>query len=187
MRRSLLAVAVLGLLSSTYATSPSAQGGGTAAPGPVVVLTTVKGDIEIELLVAEAPKSAARILELAKTGFYRGLLFHWVRPGVAQVGDPFTRDMTKRELWGTGGSGPKQSVRPIGVAELTKRKFERGIVGLAYRSGEKPEQADSQIFILTAPNPSLNGKYVAVGRVIKGMAVADKIARDDMVKTVAVR
>jgi len=188
MRRSLLTVAVLGLLSSTYATSPSAQGSGTAAPGPVVVLTTVKGDIEIELLVAEAPKSAARILELAKTGFYRGLLFHWVRPGVAQVGDPFTRDMTKRELWGTGGSGPKQSVRPIGVAELTKRKFERGIVGLAYRNGAKPEDADCQIFILTAPNPSLNGKYAAVGRVInKGMAVVDKIAQDDMVKTVAVR
>ncbi len=184
MRRSFLAVAILGLLS----TSPGAQGRDTAAPGPVVVLTTVKGDIEIELFVSEAPKSAGRVLELAKTGFYRGLLFHWVQPGVVQVGDPFTRDMTKRELWGTGGSGPKQSVRPIGVVEVTKRKFERGIVGLAYRNGAKPEEADSQIFILRAPNPSLNGKYAAVGRVInKGMAVVDKIAQDDMVKTVAVR
>ena len=183
MRGSLLAIAILGLLS----TSPGAQGRDTAAPGPVVVLTTVKGDIEIELFVSETPKSAARILELAKTGFYRGLVFHWVQPGVVQVGDPLTRDMTKRDLWGTGGSGPKQSVRPIGVAELTKRKFERGTVGLAYRNGEKPERADCQIFILTAPNPALNGKYAAVVRVIKGMAVVDKIALADMVKTVAVR
>jgi peptidylprolyl isomerase len=184
MRRSFLAVAILGLLS----TSPGAQGRDAAAPGPVVVLTTVKGDIEIELFVSEAPKSTARILELAKSGFYRGLLFHWVQPGVVQVGDPLTRDMTKRELFGTGGSGPKQSVRPIGVAELTKRKFERGIVGLAYRDKEKPEQADCQIFIVKAPIPSLNGKYAAVGRVInKGMAVVDKIALNDMVKTVAVR
>ncbi|HEX5214861.1 MAG TPA: peptidylprolyl isomerase [Vicinamibacterales bacterium] len=183
MRGSLLAVAVVGLLS----TSPAAQGRNAAAPGPVVVLTTVKGDIEIELLVAETPKSAGRILELAKTNFYRGLLFHWVQPGVVQVGDPLTRDMTKRELFGTGGSGPRQSVRPIGVAELTKRKFERGTVGLAYRNGAKPEEADCQIFILTAPNPSLNGKYAAIGRVIKGMTVVDKIALNDMVKTVAVR
>ncbi len=187
MRRSLLAVAVLGLLSSTHAISPGAQSRGATPAGPVVVLTTVKGDIEIEMFVSEAPKSTARIIELASKGFYRGMLFHWVQTGVAQVGDPLSRDMTKIQQWGTGGSGPKQSVRPIGVAELTKRRFERGIVGLAYRNNEKPEQADCQIFILTAPNPSLNGKYAAIGRVIKGMAVVDKIAKGDMVKMVAVR
>jgi len=183
MGRSLLAVAVIALLS----TSPAAQTRGTAAPGSVVVLTTAKGDIEIELFVSEAPKSTARVLELAAKNFYRGLVFHWVQPGVVQVGDPLTRDMTKRETWGTGGSGPRQSVRPIGVAELTKRRFERGTVGLAYRNGEKPEQADCQIFILRVPNPALNGKYAAIGRVINGMAVVDKIVQDDMVKTVSVR
>src|SRR5688572_16450142 len=103
MRRSLLAVAVLGLLSSTHAISPGAQNRGATPAGPVVVLTTVKGDIEIEMFVSEAPKSTARIIELASKGFYRGMLFHWVQTGVAQVGDPLSRDMTKIQQWGTGG------------------------------------------------------------------------------------
>jgi cyclophilin family peptidyl-prolyl cis-trans isomerase len=165
-----------------------AASAGQAKPAaPVVVLTTVKGVIEIETFPAEAPKSVARFVELAKSGFYRGNRFHWVQPGVAQVGDQLTRDMTKRDMWGTGGSGPRQSPRPIGVAEIGKRRFERGIVGLAYRAGQKPELADSQIFILTAPNPALNGKYAILGRVIVGMTVVDKIAIADMIKDVTVR
>jgi peptidylprolyl isomerase len=188
MRPRLRAVAAIVLLPSTclvalYAQAPS----GKPAAAPVVVLTTARGVIEIETFPAEAPTSVARFVELARAGFYRGTRFHWVQAGVAQVGDQLSRDMTKRDLWGTGGSGYKMSVRPIGVAELSMRRFERGIVGLAYRSGQKPEQADSQIFILTHPNPALNGKYAAIGRVITGMGVVDKIVVTDMIKNVTVR
>jgi len=42
-------------------------------------------------------------------------------------------------------------------------------------------------FILTAPNPALNGKYVVLGRVTKGMNVVDKIAIQDLIKNVTVR
>jgi cyclophilin family peptidyl-prolyl cis-trans isomerase len=153
----------------------------------VVVLTTVKGVIEIETWPSEAPKSVARFVELAKSGFYRGTRFHWVAPGVVQMGDQLSRDMTKRDQWGTGGSGIRQAPRPIGVAEISKRRFERGIVGYAYRSNQKPELADSQIFILTAPNPQLNGKYAILGRVVKGLDVAEKIVVTDMIKDVSVR
>ena len=73
------------------------------------------------------------------------------------------------------------------LAEIGKRRFDRGIVGFAYRPGAKPDAADSQIFIVKVASPSLNGKYAAVGRVIKGMAVVDKIALDDMIKDVSVR
>lgn len=79
------------------------------------------------------------------------------------------------------------SVRPIGVAELSTRPFDRGIVGLAYQAGQKPEDADCQFFIMKAANPALNGKYAVVGRVIKGMDVVDKIEVDDMIKDVSVR
>ena len=186
MRRLLCAAAALLIAAPLQAALFSAQtrSGGAA---PVVVFTTVKGVIEIEMFPADAPKSVERIVELAKRGFYRGTRFHWVQPGVAQVGDQFTRDMTKRDVWGTGGSGLRHSARPIGVAEINKRRFERGIVGFAYRLGYKPETADSQIFIVKIPSPMLNGKYAAVGRVIKGMPVVDKIALDDMIKDVSVR
>lgn len=154
---------------------------------PIVVLDTVKGIIEIETFPEDAPKSVAHFVGLVKHGFYRGQRFHWVMPGVVQTGDPLSRDVTKQKEWGTGGSGPRLSAKPLGFFEPPKRKFDRGTVGLAYRPNYKPETADSMFFILTGPNPALNGKYVALGRVIKGMNVVDKIAILDVIKNATVR
>ena len=192
MRRSLIVFSLLALplVASPFAGAPQtkpAPAAPAASAGQTVVLTTTKGVIEIELAPADAPKSAARILELAKAGFYRGQRFHWVQPGVVQVGDPLTRDMTKQEAWGTGGSGPSGSQRPIGVAEPSKKPFVRGSVGVAYITGRKPETADSQIFILRFPNPALNGKYAQVGKVVKGLDVLEKIERADIVRQVSVK
>lgn len=185
MRGSLLSVCLV----AAFLISPALLDGQGAKPpaGPVVVIETVKGNIEIETFPAEAPKSVAHFLALAKRGFYRGQRFHWVATGVIQAGDPLSRDLTKQREWGTGGSGLRNSNKPIGVAELSKRKFERGIVGYAYRPGWKPETADSMFFILTGPNPALNGKYAVLGRVIKGIEVADKIQVTDVIKNVTVR
>lgn len=174
-------------LVSQQAKLPAPQKPGAAAAGPVLVLDTVKGAIEIELFPNEAPKSTARILELAKQGFYRGQRFHWVQPGIVQFGDPLSRDMTKEKQWGTGGSGYRNSVRPIGALEPSKRKFERGAVGIAYRSNQRAEDGDSQMFILTAPNPPLNGKYTLVGHVTKGLAVVEKLEKADTIKNLTVK
>lgn len=158
-----------------------------AAPAAtIVVIETAKGTIEIETF-DDAPKSTEHFVDLARKGFYRGQRFHWVQPGIVQGGDPLSRDLTKRNEWGTGGSGLKMAIKPIGVAETSKRKFERGIVGLAYRPERKPETADSQFFILTGPNPALNGKYAPLGKVIKGMEVVDKIEMGDGIKNVTVK
>ena len=170
-------VLALGLASTTQAQKPA-----PAPAGPVVVFETVKGTIEIEMFQSEAPKSVAQILGLVRNGFYRGLRFHWSQPGVIQIGDPTSRDMSRMDNWGNAGSG-----RSIGVAEISKRKFEKGIVGFAYREGQKPTAADSQFFILRAPNPGLNGKYAAIGRVIAGMNVVEKIEKPDMVKQAYVK
>jgi len=161
------------------------RSGSKSAPAPaapVIVLETAKGTIEIETYPTEAPKSVEHILALAKSNFYRGLRFHWVDPGVIQVGDPTSRDMTKQDVWGRGGSG-----QPVGVAEPSKRPFARGSVGLAYRQDQRPVAADSQIFILRFPNPKLNNQYAMIGHVIKGMEVADKIEKGDVIKSVSVR
>jgi cyclophilin family peptidyl-prolyl cis-trans isomerase len=160
---------------------------GKAPAKPVLVIDTVKGVIEVELLTADAPKSVAHIVELAQRGFYRGQRFHWVQPGVVQFGDPLSRDLTKHAEWGSGGSGIRNANKPLGIAELSKKPFVRGTVGLAYRSDRKPETADSQLFILTAPNPAMVGKYTQVGKVTKGINVADKIEAQDVIKNVTVR
>jgi len=186
MRRLLFAAAVLVLMIPVQAgwSAPQAP----AAPAaPVVVFTTAKGVIEIEMFPADAPKSVARIVELAKQGFYRGTRFHWVQPAVVQFGDQTSRDMTKKDSWGKGGSGPGRNPRPIGVAEISKRQFVRGIVGFAYQAYQDPQAADCQLFIVKMTNPALNGKYAALGRVVKGMEVVDKIEVEDMIKDVSVR
>lgn len=188
MRRSLLSVG----LAATFLVSHSAVEGQGAKPAtgsgaPVVIIETAKGVIEIETFPQSAPKSVAHFVALAKRGFYRGQRFHWVATGLIQAGDPFSRDLTKQKEWGSGGSGPRMTNKPIGVAEPYKGKFERGIVGYAYRVGWKPETADTMFFILTGPNPNLNGKYAALGKVIKGIQVADKIEAHDVIKNVTVR
>lgn len=188
MRRFLLTVG----LAATFLISFTAVHGQGAkpAPGPaapIVVIETTKGVIEIETFPNQAPKSVARFLELIKRGFYRGQRFHWVATGVIQAGDPNSRDLTKQKEWGMGGSGPRNTNKPIGVAEPYKGRFERGIVGYAYRPTWKPETADSMFFILTGPNPNLNGKYAALGKVIKGIQVADKIEILDVIKNISVR
>lgn len=176
-------------LASTLLVAPTAVNAqaAKAPPAPVLVIDTAKGIIEVELSMADAPKSIARIMELAKNGFYRGQRFHWVQPGVIQFGDPQSRDLTKAREWGSGGSGARMANRPIGVAELSKKPFPRGTVGLAYRTDSKPENADSQLFILTGPNPNMVGKYTQIGKVTKGLNVADKIQAQDVIKNVTVR
>jgi cyclophilin family peptidyl-prolyl cis-trans isomerase len=188
MRRSHLSVG----LAATFLVSHSAVQGQGAKPAagaaaPIVVIETAKGVIEIETFPKDAPKSVAHFVELVKRGFYRGQRFHWVATGLIQAGDPLSRDLTKQREWGSGGSGPRMANKPIGVAEPYKGKFERGIVGYAYRVGWKPETADSMFFILTGANPALNGKYAALGKVIKGIQVADKIEAQDIIKNVTVR
>ena len=65
-----------------------------------LLLNTSKGEIVIKFLPDIAPVHVARIIELVKTGFYDGIIFHRVIPGfMAQTGDPQGN--------GTGGSGQK--------------------------------------------------------------------------------
>jgi peptidyl-prolyl cis-trans isomerase B (cyclophilin B) len=131
--------------------------------GPVIVLETARGVIEIETYPDEAPKSVALIVGLVKKGFYNGLRFHRAEPNfVIQVGDPQTRDMTKQDSWGRGNSGT-----PVGVAEITKkRKHGPGAVGLGHSGSAK--DASSQFYITLRATPSLDGKYTVFGQVIQG-------------------
>jgi peptidyl-prolyl cis-trans isomerase B (cyclophilin B) len=150
--------------------------------GPVIVLDTVKGVIEIETYPEEAPKTVAHILALVKRGFYNGLRFHRAEPNfVIQIGDPMTRDMSKQDSWGRGNSG-----KPIGAAEITKkRRHVAGAVGMGHAGSAK--DADSQFYITLRAAPTLDGKYAVFGRVIKGLDVAAKIQKTDVLKKASIR
>jgi peptidyl-prolyl cis-trans isomerase B (cyclophilin B) len=167
-----------GVLSAQRKPAPAKP----ASANPVLLFETVKGNFEIELFAKDAPKTVARLLTLVRDNFYRGQRFHRVEPNfLIQIGDPATRDFTRRARWGQGGSGES-----IGVAEIAKQhRHVRGAVGMAHAG--RPERADSQLYIMRAARPGLDGKYAIVGRVISGMDVVDRIALTDMVRRVSVK
>ncbi|MHB8781377.1 MAG: peptidylprolyl isomerase, partial [Candidatus Geothermincolia bacterium] len=70
-----------------------------------LVLETAKGEIRIELLIS-APRISDRIAELAGQGFYDGVTFHRVLEGLAQTGDPTSKNPEAQNV-GSGGSGVK--------------------------------------------------------------------------------
>lgn len=150
--------------------------------GPVVVLETVKGTIEFETYPEEAPKTVERILELVKKNFYNGQRFHRAEPKfVVQIGDPQSRLPQMIEYWGRSGFG-----KPIGVAEITKkRRHVRGAVAMGH-TGD-PRDASSHFYITLANRPDLDGRYTVFGKVIVGMAVADRLERGDMLRRASVK
>ena len=160
----------------------SAQDQIPSEKGPVLVVETTKGTIEIKTYPQEAPKTVAHIVALVKQGFYNGLRFHRVVPGfVVQVGDPQSRDLSKRALWGTGGSG-----HPIGVAEISKKLTHiKGAVAMAH-AGD-PAKADSQFYITLAPQHPLDGKYAVFGQVISGEDVVAKLQVGDIIRRMTVK
>jgi peptidyl-prolyl cis-trans isomerase B (cyclophilin B) len=141
--------------------------------------------IEFETYPNEAPKTVAHILALVKRGFYNGQRVHRVASNfVVQFGDPQTRDMTKKDMWGRGaGAG---SGKPIGVAEPHKNRGHKlGSVAMAHAGN--PAQADSQMYITLRATPELDGKYTVFGQVISGMDVVQKIAVGDVIKKVTIK
>jgi cyclophilin family peptidyl-prolyl cis-trans isomerase len=170
---------VVGAVLAQGSAKPAAQP--SAAPGPVVTMDTVKGTIVFELFAADAPKSVDHIVKLIQRRFYDGQSIHRVVGGqLVQFGDPQSRNMTLKELWGRSGSG-----NPIGVAEISKKRtHRRGTVSLA-NAGD-PRFADSQMFFALAPIPGWNGRYAVIGQVTKGLEVLPKLQVGDRIKKVTV-
>ena len=154
----------------------------TPGAGPVVVVETSKGTFEFETYPTEAPRTVEHVLNLVKKNFYNGLRFHRVEPGfVIQVGDPNTRDFTKKDLWGTGGSGT-----PVGVAELSRKHLHvTGAVAMAHAGNAA--KADTQFYVMLGDRPSLNGKYVVFGKLISGVDIPVKIRVGDVIRKMYVK
>jgi peptidylprolyl isomerase len=127
-----------------------------------------KGRVTIELLPKLAPGHVKHIKELAREGFYDGVVFHRVIEGfMAQGGDPT----------GTGMGGSK---KPDLKAEFSKEPHVRGICSMA-RSAS-PNSANSQFFIVFDDAGFLDNQYTVWGRVTSGMELVDGLKRGEPVK-----
>ncbi|MBR3164694.1 MAG: peptidylprolyl isomerase, partial [Lachnospiraceae bacterium] len=108
-----------------------------------------------------APNHVKQITDLAKEGFYDGVVFHRVIPGfMAQGGDPT----------GTGTSGSK---KPNLKQEFSKEPHVRGVCSMARTAN--PDSANSQFFICFDDARFLDNQYTVWGKVTEGMENVDKI------------
>lgn len=145
-----------------------------SAAAPVLVIETEKGTIEIQTDPAGAPATVEHVLRLVRRNFYNGLRIHRVDDGrLVQFGDPQTRDFTKRANWGYGGSG-----RVVGESEVGGEHV-AGTVSMAHPGD--PAYADSQMFIMLAPQPQYDGEYAVIGQVVTGLDVAAQLAVEDRI------
>ena len=130
-----------------------------------LILELGTGPVTIELLPSLAPKHVARIKELAREGFYDGVVFHRVIPGfMAQGGDPT-------------GSGMGGSEKPDLPAEFSKEPHVRGICSMARSSS--PNSANSQFFIVFDDARFLDNQYTVWGRVTEGMDAVDALPKGE--------
>jgi peptidylprolyl isomerase len=126
-----------------------------------LVMTLEGGPVTIRLRPDLAPEHVARIKELAREGFYDGVVFHRVIPGfMAQGGDPT----------GTGSGG---SEKPDLKAEFSKAPHVRGVCSMARTN--YPHSANSQFFICFDDASFLDGQYTVWGEVTDGMERVDAL------------
>ncbi len=133
-----------------------------------LILETTKGTVTIALRPDLAPSHVARIKELAREGFYDGIIFHRVIEGfMAQCGCP----------QGTGMGG---SSKPDLKAEFNAEPHVRGTCSMA-RSNQ-PNSANSQFFICFSDAGFLDNQYTVWGQVSEGMDVIDQLKRGEPVQ-----
>lgn len=122
-------------------------------------------DVVIKLRPDLAPGHVERITELAKEGFYDGVVFHRVIPGfMAQGGDPT----------GIGTSG---STKPNLKQEFSAEPHVRGVCSMARTSD--PNSANSQFFICFDDATFLDRQYTVWGQVESGMEHIDALPKGE--------
>lgn len=135
-----------------------------------VTLHTNLGDITIDLMETDAPKTVANFLKLAEQGFYNGTKFHRViKDFMIQGGDPLTKDDTMAPRWGTGGPGYQ--------FEDEIHTNNTNMVGTIAMANAGPDTNGSQFFLNVANNNFLDPKHTVFGKVTAGMDIVAKIQR----------
>ena len=114
-----------------------------------VVFATDAGELTLELESTLAPVTVTRFAELARAGFFNGIVVHRVVPGfVSQLGSP-TSD-------GYGGADGKLAL----PCETSPVAFQAANIGVALAGRDT---GVSQLFVTHARTPHLDGQYAWLG------------------------
>jgi cyclophilin family peptidyl-prolyl cis-trans isomerase len=153
----------------------------SSGAGPLVTVETTRGSFTFETYPTEAPKSVEHILALVKRNFYNGQRISRVAPGfVVQFGDPLSRDLSKKDIWNTGGS-----FQIVGELEASpKRTHTIGAVALAHDGDAR--RSDSIMYITMREAHELDGKYNVIGHILSGMPILRATQVGDLIRRVSV-
>lgn len=137
---------------------------------PVAWISTDRGEIELELFIADAPRTVWNFMRLARERFFDGLPFHRAVPNfVLQAGDPRADN----------SGGPGHTLR----SEINERSFMRGSVGMAT---DGKDTGGSQFFLTLLPQPHLNGRYTLFAQVRRGFEALDRLQPGDRIRRVRI-
>ncbi|KAF1305840.1 peptidylprolyl isomerase [Enterococcus saccharolyticus] len=158
--------------------------------GAKALVKTNRGDITIQLFPEQAPKTVENFVQLAKKGYYDGIIFHRVIPDfMIQGGDPTGTGMGGESIYGDKFED-----------EFSRELFNlRGALSMANAG---PNTNGSQFFIVSNQNvpanmmgqmegagypaeiieaykqggtPWLDFRHTVFGQVIEGLPVVDEI------------
>jgi cyclophilin family peptidyl-prolyl cis-trans isomerase/HEAT repeat protein len=170
------AARALSLIKEPRVTCPAPEKAKQGAPElghlvalPVkLVLTTDAGALTMMLDPTYAPVTVTRVVDLAREGFYDGIVVHRVVPGfVVQFGDPGAD--------GFGGPG-REPLR----CETTPAPYSAFDVGVALAGRDT---GSSQLFVTVARYPNLDQEYALIG---KADGNWNAVAEGDVIRTVRV-
>jgi peptidyl-prolyl cis-trans isomerase B (cyclophilin B) len=126
---------------------------------------TSHGSFTVEIDEELAPCNGQSMLQLARDGYFDGVVFHRIVPGfVIQAGQS---DETP-----DGGPGYTTLDPPPPDTKYTK-----GVVAMAKTEVDPPGTGGSQFFVVTGDDVTLPPDYAPIGKVVKGMPVVEKIGR----------
>lgn len=134
----------------------------------MIVITTNKGAIHIELDHEKAPKTCENFEQYVRDGFFDGTIFHRVIPNFMIQGGGFLPGMVQKQT-----RDPIENEAKNGLSNLT------GSIAMARTM--QPHSATAQFFINVADNkfldyPGQDGwGYCVFGKVVNGMDVVNAI------------
>jgi peptidyl-prolyl cis-trans isomerase A (cyclophilin A) len=130
---------------------------------PIVELETTLGNIKLELFPDVAPNHVRNFLDLAKSGFYDGLIFHRVIDGFMIQAGAFDAE------------GNFKETDIILNDEISDSLHYEGTLAMARR--QERNSASTQFYICLVPKPNLDGKYTVFGKTIEGLDVVHTIGK----------
>ena len=158
--------------------SPAGTGGDGVIRYPIVDMETSLGKIVLKLDRDRAPTTVRNFLQYVEDGFYDGLIFHRVVPGLIIKGGEFDENFEPRET-----RDPIVSEADNGLSNL------RGTISMARKI--EIDSATSQFFINVEDNPRLDHMdggiyfpfgYCVFGKIIEGMEVIDAMCEVETTK-----